>query len=88
MNPYVFESKPPRYFSETDNRAEVVNTDDLSDQIVVQGCFVDDEDCELNIADNSIDDNTNDRQYTGLNENESFNNLSESKKKLQGMDIL
>lgn len=83
MNPYVFESKPPRYFSETDNRAEVVNTDDLSDQIVVQGCFVDDEDCELNIADNSIDDNTNDRQYTGLNENESFNNLSESKKKLQ-----
>ncbi|CAH8680342.1 unnamed protein product [Schistosoma rodhaini] len=82
-NPYVFESKPPRYFSETDNRAEVVNTDDLSDQIVVQGCFVDDEDCELNIAVNSIEDNTNERQFTVLSENESFNNLSESKKKLQ-----
>ncbi|CAI2735360.1 unnamed protein product [Schistosoma spindalis] len=83
MNPYVFESKPSKYFSETDNRAEVVNTDDLSNQIVVQGCFVDDEDCELNIADNSIDDNANERQYTVLSENESFNNSSESKKKPQ-----
>ncbi|CAH8645903.1 unnamed protein product [Schistosoma mattheei] len=83
MNPNVFESKPSKYFSETNNRAEIVNTDDLSDQIVVQGCFVDDEDCELNIADNSIDDNANERQYTVLSENESFDNSPESKKKLQ-----
>ncbi|VDO87810.1 unnamed protein product [Schistosoma margrebowiei] len=88
MNPNVFESKPSKYFSETNNRAEIVNTDDLSNQIVVQGCFVDDEDCELNIADNSIDDNANERQYTVLSENESSNNSSESKKKLQGIYIL
>lgn len=88
MNPNVFESKPSKYFSETNNRAEIVNTDDLSDQIVVQGCFVDDEDCELNIADNSVDDNANERQYIVLSENESFDNSSESKKKLQGIYIL
>ncbi|CAH8596202.1 unnamed protein product [Schistosoma turkestanicum] len=83
QSPFVVESNPSNYLPETDDkkqpRPEGVSTDDLTNQIIVQGCFVDDEDCELNIADGSIDiSSDDDKQY---NENETFYNNSEFDKK-------
>ncbi|KAK4475012.1 hypothetical protein MN116_002110 [Schistosoma mekongi] len=63
-----FELIPPNYFRKTDNRQEGITSDVLSNRIVVQGCFVDDEDCELHFPDSSVNSNVNENH----NENESF----------------
>ncbi|KAH8867919.1 hypothetical protein KSF78_0003842 [Schistosoma japonicum] len=56
-----FELIPPNYFRETNNRQEGITSDALSNRIVVQGCFVDDEDCELHLPVSSVNSNVNEK---------------------------
>ncbi|CAH8656181.1 unnamed protein product [Heterobilharzia americana] len=83
MELYISESKPSEPYSQGEHRPEGVTSDALSDQIVVQGCFMDDEDCDLHFSDTHIDDQNNNEQYNLSSGNASHNYLLQSKENAQ-----
>ncbi|CAH8619601.1 unnamed protein product [Heterobilharzia americana] len=60
MEPHYYEPGPPKLSAEFDSRQENSDMNALSDHVVVQGCSMDDEDCELHFADSYIDENESD----------------------------
>ncbi|CAH8872989.1 unnamed protein product [Trichobilharzia szidati] len=80
---FIAGSQEPKVIANLDHTSHDSTSESLPDNIVVQGCFADDEDCELNFSDSPIDNDINNIQYNLFGKNDS---QKQSLKLLEGLN--